>query len=1049
MKRFARLVLTTALFCCALPCLSQTETATISGRVTDPQGAVISGAEVQVQNVLTGWETVTRTNSSGLYVVTALQPGTYRVIVSNSGFKQIVKPGVILNVQDNASLNFGMTIGSASETVTVEGGAPLVNTQDAAVSTVVDRTFVENMPLNGRSFQDLLTLTPGVILTPPISTNSGGSGQFSVNGQRTDSNAFTVDGVSANVGTNPGSFSGAQVGGGLPGLTAMGGTQALVSVDAMQEFRVQSSTFSAEYGRQPGAQISIVTRSGTNDFHGLLFDYLRNDVFDANDWFAKHNEQARPPERQNDFGGTFSGPLVIPSLYDGHNRTFFFFSYEGLRLRLPKFALTNVPTVTLRQGVPSALQPLVNSFPLPNGADLGNGLAELSASYSDPSSLDAFSIRLDHAITQKWSLFGRYSMTPSSNIIRDIGNLSDYSTTALKEQTITVGMTGSLSQNTVNELRFNYTTNIGRASAHSSNLFGAVPLSLSSILPSQYYADTSGFSFVLLFSGITCSCVPELALLNGILQDQRQINVVDNLSHSVGSHQLKFGIDYRRLTPFNAANVYRVDALYLSQQDLLNNSSPFSLVSASLPSHPIFFNFSGYAQDTWKISSRLTVDYGVRWELNPAPLDARNSNSLAVTEVGGLANMALAPNGTRMWKTTYTNFAPRLGAAYMLSNKHRWEAVLREGFGLFYDTGNSQASSGQNGPYSFPFSTSQLAFGLSFPLTPAQVAPPTLPSLSNLTPPYGPLTAFDPNLRLPYTLQWNLSLQQSLGTDQTLTISYVGAAGRRLLQQAEHDIATINPNFTVVGLTTNHATSDYDALQVQFQRRLSHGLQAIASYTWSHALDDDSSDNGTIIPVRGNASFDVRHSFSGAVTYDIPSPPQRTLLSAVFGHWSVDSRIDARTALPVDVIASQVINPLNGALAAVRPDVVAGIPFYIDDPSAPRGRVINSAAFTIPGPGQFGDLGRNILRGLGAWQVNLALRRQFRLTEKVSIQLRSEAFNLLNHPNFGAIQTDLSAANFGQATNMLNRNLAGGTGLNQLYQFGGPRSLQFALRLEF
>jgi len=335
---------------------------------------------------------------------------------------------------------------------------------------------------------------------------------------------------------------------------------------------------------------------------------------------------------------------------------------------------------------------------------------------------------------------------------------------------------------------------------------------------------------------------------------------------------------------------------------------------------------------------------------------------------------------------------------------------------------------------------------VAYPLSATQLAPPALPSLSNPSPPYGTLSAFDPELKLPYTLQWNLAVEQSLGKNQVVTISYVGADGRRLLQQRQLSLTSINPSFTTVKLTANRATSDYDSLQAQFRRRLSRGLQVLASYTWSHALDEDSADNGTIVPVRGNAAFDLRHVFAAAVTYDIPAPSQGRVLEAILSRWSLDTTIHAQSAAPVDLIVSNIVNPADGTLVGRRPSVIAGIPLYIEDPSSPGRRRINRAAFLIPAAGQVGNLGRNVLRGLPSWQVDFAFRKEFRLTEKANLQFRAEAFNIFNHPNFGTIQTTLTAANFGQATNMLNRQLGG---INQLYQFGGPRSFQFALKFLF
>ena len=334
---------------------AQSPNGNINGLISDPSGGSITGADIIAVNDGTGVQYVAKTNNEGIYVLPNIPPGLYRFQVAKPGFKTIVKPDIVINVQDAISLNFTLPVGATVETVTVEGGRPLVDTESSAVSTVVDRHFAENLPMNGRSFQTLIQLTPGVVVTP---SNAFDAGQFSVNGQRTDANYWMVDGVSANIGvglTNIGS-AGAAVGGSVGSFSAQGGTNSLASVDALQEFRVETSTYAPEFGRAPGAQVSIVTRSGTNRFHGTAFDYLRNDIFDANDWFASHAGLKKPEERQNDFGGTVGGPIRP-------DRAFFFFSYEGLRLRLPQVAQSQVPDLAARQNASVALRPFLNAYP--------------------------------------------------------------------------------------------------------------------------------------------------------------------------------------------------------------------------------------------------------------------------------------------------------------------------------------------------------------------------------------------------------------------------------------------------------------------------------------------------------------------------------------------------------------------------------------------------------------------------------------------------------------------------------------------------------------
>ncbi|HKZ77309.1 MAG TPA: TonB-dependent receptor [Pyrinomonadaceae bacterium] len=1028
---------------------AQSATATLSGTVEDEKGGVIPGASVTVENVATNLRRQTSTSSEGYFTVPLLPPSTYTVRVEGHGFAPAQINGVVLNVSDQKSLQIELKAGDVKAEVQVTTDAPLIDTSPA-VGTVVDRRFVENIPLNGRSFQSLIALTPGVVVVPSGTTNT--TGQFSVNGQRASANSFTVDGVSGNFGAAPGTFGQSQSGGNLPGLTTFGTTQSLVSVDALQEFKVQTSGYSAEYGRQPGGQISIVTRSGTNEFHGSIFDYIRNDLFDANDWFANANRQPKPPLRQNDFGGTFSGPVMLPRFgeggrqprYDGRNRTFFFLSYEGLRLRLPQFSLTNVPTLALREQALPGIQPILNAFPRPNGRDLSNGLAEFSASYSNPSSLDATSIRIDHTVNSKLTLFTRYNKAPSESVTRQLSNLSVLQSNRLSTQTITVGATSSLTPSAINELRVNYSGNGAYFEASTGSFGGATPPSRSALIPTQYDSRSAQGVVALIFPGVTSASSPFISITGNFVSSQRQFNIADNFSYGVNVHQFRFGVDYRRLTPVSAINSYSINANFFSQQQALSATAASGSVIASTTLKPVFLNFSAYVQDTWRPSRRLTLDLGVRWEVNPAPSETKGNNQAALTQIDNLATMQLAPLGTRPWKTTYNNFAPRLGVAYQVSQKPGRETVVRGGFGVFYDTGNDFGAGNFN--QAFPYFSFRSLSNISYPLSPTQAAPAPLPIQTGLTPRYPSFFAFDPALKLPYTLQRNLAVEQSLGKSQTFTVSYVGAAGRRLLQATRLSLSAITTSFTNLNLTRNNATSDYDALQANFQRRLSRGLQTLVSYTWSHALDDDSSSNSQRVAQRGNAAFDVRHVFAAAVAYDIPSSSRSSVADALLNRWSIDTIIRAQSPLPLDLVASTLINPIDGSNISVRPNMTAGAPLYIDDPNVPGGRRINRAAFTIPPAGQSGNLGRNQLRGLPAWQVDLALRREFWLTERLRFQFRAEAFNLFNHPSFGTIQTTLTALNFGQATNMLNRQLGG---ISQLYQMGGPRSFQFALKLQF
>jgi hypothetical protein len=371
----------------------------IVGRVADSTGGALPAVAVTATSLSTRAVVTAQTTDQGLYVLPAMSAGRYDVQAERQGFRTSVRRNVTVNVDTRVTVDFALQVGDVSETVTV-AGAPLLDATTAGVSTLVDRQLVENLPLNGRSFQTLLELTPGVVFTEATITNSG---QFSVNGQRTNSNYFLVDGVGANASTSASATSHQQAAGSLPNLTVFGGTNSLVSVDALEEFRVHTSTYAAEFGGNPGAQVSLVTRSGANRFTGRVFDYVRHDTWDAGDWFRNAQGLDKLPLRQHQFGGVAGGPVVLPKLYSGLNRTFFFYSYEGSRLTQPQpvtqYAL--VPSPEARQQAHGALHDLFNAYPLPNIASGPadpplTGRYQVSASF--PSRFDAHSLRLDQQI---------------------------------------------------------------------------------------------------------------------------------------------------------------------------------------------------------------------------------------------------------------------------------------------------------------------------------------------------------------------------------------------------------------------------------------------------------------------------------------------------------------------------------------------------------------------------------------------------------------------------------------------------------------------------
>jgi len=1092
--RFA--CMTLAICCVAVSAMAQTEMGTISGQVTDQSGAAVPGAEVVLVSVDRGTITTVTTNHSGIYLFAAVQPGQYRIAVRKSGFRQVDLLGVLVNVQAHIEQNFRLTVGSTSESVTVSGGASIVNTTDGSVSTVVDRQFVANMPLNGRSFQSLIDLAPGITVAASTYANQG---QFSVNGQRTDTNYFTVDGVSANAGVGTGGAINSAGGGALPLVTAGGGYNNLVSIDDLQEFRIHTSSYAPEFGRTPGAQVTLLTRSGTNTFHGDVFDYLRNSAFDANNWFSNFVTPniPKPPDRQNDFGGVFGGPIVPSKL-------FFFASYEGLRLTnaqtetgdiVPSIcgrnsAVSNDPNNTPSNNVANTafLRDLLNAYPKPNAGDISqlanstcpSGLysffnANLPLSYN----LDSFSIRSDYHPSSRMSVFFRYSYAPSDSGASTGAILN---TTHIVPHSFTFGHTYILSSTMLNDLRFNFTDVSAKSQYNMTTFDGGVPVSNSFLFPAPYTYATGQFLFSM--------GIEELASGQAINNHQQQFNLVDALSVAKGTHQMKFGVDWRQLTPRYLAAPYTDFNSFNPPFDVFNGLLQVNVLTAQHAEELRYENYSLYAQDTWQANPRLTLTYGFRWEISPAPTSPNGTPLVAINQLNltDLSATRALPIGSQLYATAWANLAPRIGIAYSLSQDLKWGRVIRGGFGIFYDTA-SDSTSFTNGPY-FP----QRRFNnVYFPVPSTSLLP--LPSVDPNPPYTRAVDVTDPYLSMPRTYEFNVALEQELGPDQALTTTYVGALGRNEIRNE----LFLDPSVDFLsGLSpyVNTGTSNYNALQLQFQRRLSHGLQVLAGYTWSHSIDNASDFSTGSIPTnllpanvdRGNSAFDIRQQFNVAVTYNLPSIGSKRALSLILDHWSLDGIDHFRTALPYDITVSSFnYTDSNGQVYQIiqRPDVASGQSFYlygtactdayiangslVPGQGCPGGKGLNPAAFATPPqpsssssplPLRQGTLARDALRGFGSQELDATLRRDFPIHEQIHLEFRADVFNLLNHPNFGnPTNTTFSSSfpqGFGLSLTTLNNFLGTGNatgggagGFNPLYSLGGPRSIQLSLKLRF
>lgn len=1026
---------------------AQTSSANLSGTVLDPQERAVAGVTVTLSDPARGFERKAVSNDAGAFLFAQLPPSTYEILAVRAGFGTAKLTSIRLNADDARAVVVRLVIAAGNEAIVVTDQVPLVR-ESPAVATTVDRKFIENQPLNGRSFQSLIQLSPGVVVT---SAGLVSQGQFSVNGQRPGSNAFSVDGVSANFGlpaaTSP--YEGA--GGSVPSMSAQGGTSSLASVDAVQEFTIQTSTYAPEYGRQPGAQVAIVTRSGTNALHGSAFEYFRNDKLDANNWFGNLNGIPRPALRQNDFGFTAGGPVVLPKVYDGRNRTFFFVSYEGLRLIQPvvKTGL-RVPSLAARANATGAVKALLEAYPLPVAAPLADAPLETpyAAGYSNPSDLNATSFRIDHSLSDRMTVFGRYNHAPSET--RERGRFATPSFVAKlpnETRTLTIGTTAVLTSALNNDARFNYSYSMA-AQIYEQDTFGAAKLLTNDILfPS--FVDPAKSLYYLTIGGADENTISPGVFSRNV---QRQVNAVDTASWNLRSHALKFGVDYRRLSPTIGGREYGKTLTVPTITQLATGIVPSGTVTR-IPGflEPVYQNLSFFAQDSWRVNARLTLTYGLRWEWNPAP-----SNTIART-VAGLENPStavLAPVGTPYYRASKTNFAPRVGVAFQPFAGRG--TVIRAGFGTFYDLGYTLLGTALS-PTMFPFASSR-----TYSNTPIQdsVFFAEVPGVS-VNPPYPRLFAMDPKFASPRTYQYSFGVEHPVGNADSFSLGYVGAAGRKL-GRVESLLPAVsgNANFSRIDLVSSTAYSDYHSLQAQWKRRMSQHVQGLVSYTWAKSLDTSSDDsNANFLPPsnrypasadRGPSSFDVRHTLTGSASYELPSlRTANRAVKAVFGGFALDSIVRYRTGLPVLVVTGRDALGL-GITTVSRPDYVSGQPLYLYGDGYPGGWILNRNAFDATTPqaqGRQGTLGRNVVRGYGLKQVDLSLRRHFRISERFSADLRADAFNVFNTPNFGNPSGVMTNANFGRTTAILSTGVTGGQ--NPQFQIGGPKSVQLGLRLQF
>ena len=1019
------------------------------GQVTDTKGGPLVGATIQVQSESTGARWMVQTDREGAYFLGGLAAGRFKVTARMPGFRTVSRTGAVLDTGSELRIDFALELLAIHEIVTVTTGRDTMDPSDSSslLLTRTDPGGGTNLPVNGGDPRVLFDLMPGVIITP---AQTGDAGQFTANGQRPNSNVFRIDGMSANTGVGNSTLPGAFPVASLPAMTAIGSTENLVSNDTAQSVELRTSDLSPEYSNRPGAEVLVNTRSGSNQFHEEFYGNIRDNGWNARDWFANSVGLAYPRPSYYRYGAAFGGPLR-------RNRTFYFLSAEEASLTDTGIQLTSVPSMNARQNAPDKLKQLLTYYPRPIGPDLGGGEAEGIVALGETARLVNTALRIDQSLGRHGNLFFRVAESPSR---LDVSRFNWASGTA----GFTIG-----NANSIDDLRFNYS----RADLLFS-AFGGGPgfvdgtFGLAGLLPGFTFYPDGGVSYSPPAAGLT-SPLPKLNESQTILAlsvpglgqflssgmgraRQNQEELRDTYTRTVGRHELHLGLDYIRLTPSRDLGTYAVIGVAQSLQSLLDGA-PLAVTSSSPPQNgghidQIFL----FAQDTVRINERLSLFYGSGWEITP-PTPAQSQ----VPTVSGLwdgtnwiSTYSGEINATAPWPMRFGQFSPRLGAASRLGRD--W--VLRAGAGIFYDATLGASVNPINGA---PFNSWLLPSGGSG-IDPATGSSTSTASQGANSPDVKRfLQGSYPALHLPASYQWRASVEKQLAPQSVASVSYLGSVGRNLLGHEAYVDPTTGVLQRIVTLTEN--SSNYQSLQARYTGPIGRNLFGTVSYTWSHSADDGSQDSAMFLihpgyqlsEASGSSSFDVRHAVSATLSYELPGAVSRARLPPWLSGWSLSGILRARSGFPIDVFSyDQALG--QGFDNVGRPNLVPGVPLWISDSLAPGNRRLNPAAFDLPAAGVQGNLGRNLIRGNGLFQIDASLRREFALVHGISGQIGLNMFNVLNHPAFADPVPYLSSPWFGQSTSMQNLMLGAGspnTGLPPLFQTGGARSVEFSFRVSF
>ena len=1083
-------------FLTATALLAQTFRGTILGTVSDASGAVIPGATVTVRQAATGLERTTTTSADGSYAVPELPIGSYTVSISSNGFQTSMTKNVVVDVATDRRVDAQLTTGEVSQTVEVSGETlPQVETTSAELGGTLTSKTIETIPVNGRDYTKLIYLNPGVSGSPDqISDSPGSFGTFSMNGSRGRSNNFLLDGTDMNDGfRNDPAINEAGV---------FGDPATILPIDAVAELRVLSN-YEAEYGRNSGAVVNIVTKSGTNQFHGTGLEFLRTGQMGARDYF--NNVGGKNPFHNNQFGGALGGPIV-------KDKTFFYADYEGQRETGAQAGLSCVPDpkqIAADVAKNGPINPVIaallkrNPWPAPNlpGAttdpDVGCTSGNLSTATLFNNRVDSLITKIDHSFNSSNLLTGRYYFGDSDQSFPFAqlagGLLPGFNTvTPTRVQLVSISYVKIVNPNQVNEARLGW-NRFAEGFFPQDSTFNPNSIGLNTGVSALDYGlpniSVGGFSVI----GATKS-VP---------RDRVDSNwhFIDNYSWKSGKNDIKFGYEYRRTTiAITQDSNFRGHLAFGSLSNFLQGiNDSGSQAQGDTRRHSTENNNGLYIQDSYRATRRLTLNVGLRWDYFGVVSEKDNLFFRFIPATDSLQQVGLSGGPSNLYEPDYKNFAPRLAFAYDLTGHGK--TVVRGGYGLFYDAFSQDIFLGHI-PFNCTFCPGPTFAGIgpaaiSFAGATGTIAANS-PVFSGPTP-LGDFFSVNPNIRTPYVQNFNLNLQHQIATYAVAQVGYVGSKGTRLFRfrdinqpsQAAITAADLAngastsfgvprpfSNFFYLNQEESTASSTYHSLQTSLRVSGYYGFTSQVNYVYSHSIDNasDSEDfipnasqpNNSLLPnlERGNSNFDIRNRFTWNFAYEFPK--FHGSHARLTDGWGVDGVLNLQSGQPFSFNYNFEGDFSGAGEGFDRPDVVApihygSVPFnFIDLTSFQVPCTITGGVAAdvncVPGTRHFGDLGRNSLRGPSFKEFNTAIFKNTAITEHVNLQLRAEAFNLFNHPNFANPElpnfiadpaiNGLGATGRGIGSYALTATGDVGIG-NPFLGGGGPRGLQLAAKISF